>query len=73
MFSFCPTEVCQCFNGWYGSDCSIGVNEAPQVDGIDDNGLCDITATDVCDTVVVSGDRFVEVSTLTCHLEYVEV
>lgn len=64
--------VCTCNTGYGGADCSISVVTAPFVVLEDSNVACD-TLNNNCTLAVIRGDRFLNSSSLTCHMTEIEV
>jgi hypothetical protein len=64
--------VCDCASGYGGADCSISVSLAPVVLLEDSNVACD-TLNNNCTIAVIKGDRFLNGSTLTCHMTEIQV
>ncbi|XP_033756295.1 uncharacterized protein LOC117339040 [Pecten maximus] len=68
----CVAGVCTCQSGFAGPDCSLTVNEVPIVVPQMSNVVCD-TLTQTCTSVMVLGDKFINSSSITCHLTEVQV
>ncbi|WAR04211.1 VWDE-like protein, partial [Mya arenaria] len=68
----CETGICQCFEGFFDSDCSEDVNKPPTLMGVSGEGLCDLMIRD-CSKTAVIGRTFVESRKLTCSLVPFEV
>ena len=69
--------TCECFGGFYGSDCSVEIRNdgssrsrvtIPKVTSLANYGLCDVRAKP-CRDIVVLGDNFVNYPGLTCIYE----
>lgn len=56
MVSF-STGDCNCFNGFYGDDCSVPRLTAPTLSNLGNAGVCDIKSG-TCTSVTVSGNNF---------------
>ncbi|XP_064632393.1 uncharacterized protein LOC135490806 [Lineus longissimus] len=67
----CQKGVCICDQDYHGSDCSIKITTPPVVIGIVDGGLCPIGK--ICKGIVIIGEKFLEVDTLVCTVQKVEV
>ncbi|XP_069140172.1 uncharacterized protein [Argopecten irradians] len=68
----CQKGVCRCYNGFVGTSCSVAEGEAPVITGLDQN-VCDIGSGAACNSVAVEGEKFVDLPTLTCHFQTVEM
>ena len=80
LITYCfALGVCQCNDGWSGTQCDIHKSEKPYVMEILFNGTscdtcgCDTQVTEDCSTATIYGANFVESSTLTCHYKFVKV
>jgi len=61
--------ICHCKLGSYGSDCSMKLDEAPQLDSSTNPGLCDLTKTS-CKVMSISAIGIIpENDGLTCRLQ----
>lgn len=71
-FSFLFLGVCQCNDNFGGGDCSIDINEPPEVYAVnyETGGLCDKL---FCKEAIVDGDLFLDRSGLTCKMQRFEV
>ncbi|XP_078310491.1 von Willebrand factor D and EGF domain-containing protein-like isoform X2 [Crassostrea virginica] len=68
----CVDGICECNTGYGGADCSISVVTAPVILQEDSNVACD-TLNNNCTHAVIRGDRFLNSSTLTCHMTEIQV
>ncbi|XP_078312035.1 von Willebrand factor D and EGF domain-containing protein-like [Crassostrea virginica] len=68
----CVEGICECNTGYGGADCSISVVTAPVILQEDSNVACD-TLNNNCTHAVIRGDRFLNSSTLTCHMTEIQV
>nr|XP_006820194.1 PREDICTED: von Willebrand factor D and EGF domain-containing protein-like [Saccoglossus kowalevskii] len=66
----CNDGVCVCDDGYGGTDCSVHLNDAPDVYRGHENGLCD-TSVETCSHVSIFGDKFVE--SMTCHITSIKI
>ena len=64
--------VCQCNPGIIGADCSVNASEPPVLIDIPADQICDTNQKN-CSTIVVAGENFVNINTLTCHITEIEV
>ncbi|XP_077990883.1 von Willebrand factor D and EGF domain-containing protein-like [Glandiceps talaboti] len=68
----CTDGMCDCFDGYGGTDCSVDLNKAPVLYRSGQSGLCDHNI-DSCTYVSFFGDNFVEADDLTCHVTTIEI
>lgn len=58
--------TCKCRTGYLGEDCAIHETDPPDIIGIPDNGLCDLSERP-CEQTAVIGKKFVD-GKLQCRL-----
>ena len=63
--------VCTCNPGFSGDDCGIDESALPVLTGLDNSGLCDLTAGS-CLQFSIYGENFLNGS-ITCHFSASEV
>ncbi|XP_070555605.1 von Willebrand factor D and EGF domain-containing protein-like [Ptychodera flava] len=63
----CENGVCDCSDGYGGTDCSVDLATAPELYRSGRSGLCD-SSVQSCSYVSIYGDNFMESSGLTCHV-----
>ena len=67
----CPlfSGMCVCDDPWNGSSCAVNLNDPPTVSYLPQEGLCNLNdPTRNCTSAVITGENFLERSTLTCHI-----
>ncbi|XP_033756150.1 uncharacterized protein LOC117338894 [Pecten maximus] len=68
----CQAGVCRCYNGFMGTSCSVSEGEPPVVTSLEQN-TCNTRTGAACNSVAVEGEKFVDLPTLTCHFQTVEM
>jgi len=69
-------DVCKCFTGYYGIDCSQFITQSPEVYSLSRDTYV-ISAsqvnTDVIQDIIVYGSGFINSDDLSCHLHHLKV
>ncbi|KAK3604425.1 hypothetical protein CHS0354_020848 [Potamilus streckersoni] len=68
----CGQGVCSCYDGYVGSACSVKTSVAPQIIELRENYLQSST-TEYNKTMYIQGSGFVDLDSLTCHFQTLEV
>ena len=67
LICFAYVGVCNCDTNFVGSDCSVDITRAPDMIGIPDMGLCDLSLRECARTAVIAR-TFVDGHGLNCRL-----
>lgn len=61
--------TCTCYSGFGAADCSRRLGDPPNVIGvnIDNGGICEKSD---CSNAIISGDMFLDISSLTCKMTH---
>ncbi|KAK7469526.1 hypothetical protein BaRGS_00036472, partial [Batillaria attramentaria] len=68
----CNEGACDCEDGFGDEDCSVDLNQPPDVFGPGDRGLCDRKNSD-CTLIYITGVNFLNSADLTCVLTTLQI
>ena len=70
-----PTGVCNCYPGYVGGECAHRRAELPRPSGtaVVHDGLCEVSASQRCEDIFITGQDFVDSAFFSCHIQSVKV
>ena len=69
------TGVCNCYPGYVGGECAHRRAELPRPSGtaVVHDGLCEVSASQRCEDIFITGQDFVDSAFFSCHIQSVKV